>query len=160
MKIVFLDIDGVLVNRNSLVQQSGMRARGDRDCVAALNRIIESTNASIVVSSTWRFGGLQNIREILYSWGVKARIIDITPDLTRKQEGLYHAVTRGFEIYRWLCDHSLEVEQWVILDDEQDDDMAPWVHVRTVFETGLTQADADRAIGILQAQPQAAGASL
>ena len=125
MKVIFLDIDGVLVNRKSLMEASGIHAKGDESCVAALNRIIGETDANIVVSSTWRTFGPMKMKDFLHGWGVRARIIDCTPDLSRQEGKLYIAKVRGDEIQAWLDSYTrYPVESFVILDD--DTDMAPW----------------------------------
>lgn len=144
--VLFLDIDGVLVNRRSLVHQSGMRAKADTDCVAALNRITDSTGASIVVSSTWRRGGYRFVRESLRLWGVSGRIIGCTPIL--------NCVDRGEEIQAWIDDYwkvAGGIDSFVILDDDEDMLHLSDRLVKTEFEKGLTMSDADRAIALLVA---------
>jgi hypothetical protein len=141
LRVIFLDIDGVLVNQRSLAHASGMRAKADAGCVAVLNHIVARTNASIVVSSTWRMGGLHFVKKTLRLWGVSGRVIDRTPQL--------RSVERGEEIAAWLSDVT-DIESFVILDD--DDDM---LHlsgnlVQTEFAKGLTVQDAERAIAILE----------
>lgn len=151
LKIIFLDIDGVLVNRASLRQASGLQAFADPKCVAALNRIIAETDAKIVVSSTWRRSGRRFVTQKLRSWGVVGEIVGLTPILNVAN------VERGSEIQTWIHEHmrfSSAIDSFVILDD--DDDM---LHlsarlVQTVFEDGLTESDADRAIEILRMAKQ------
>ena len=60
MKILFLDVDGVLNNDRAL----GRAARHnlptfalDRHCLGLLKDIVHATGARIVVSSTWRVNG-------------------------------------------------------------------------------------------------------
>lgn len=56
-KVIFLDIDGVLINRESFMaplKMRGVRVAAHPACMAQLNRIIADTGAGIVVSSTWR----------------------------------------------------------------------------------------------------------
>lgn len=143
--IVFLDIDGVLVNRRSLAQASGLRAKADTDCVAMLNKITDETGARIVVSSTWRRGGKRFIKETLRLWGVSGRVIGCTP--------LLHAVDRGAEIQSFMDEYAKsngDIKAFVILDD--DDDMLHLSSrlVRTYFADGLTSANADEAIALLR----------
>lgn len=155
-RIVFLDFDGVLVNHKSWHVRSNGHATGDPSCVEALNRITAKTGAEIVVSSTWRLGTpVAELRGILKSWGVEASVIGATPclirDIRRNGVELAAAEPRGKEIQKWLDEHGQrwEIESFVILDD--DSDMAhlmPFL-VNTQFDTGLTMADAERAIAIL-----------
>jgi hypothetical protein len=152
MKAIFLDIDGVLNNLESLrfprtkVNCSRLSFSAAHPlCIQASNRIIKFTDARIVVSSTWRGIGLEVLFEIFERWGIAGTTISHTPDL-----GFDHE--RGDEISNWLSLYP-EVESFVILDD--GDDMGHLKHrlVQTNFEIGLTEADADRAIAILNAPP-------
>lgn len=146
MKIIFCDIDGVLNNVNCYrnPRRSCSHVPADPMCVAALNHIIEATDARIVISSAWRYEGLAFCREKFNEWGVLTSVIGITPCLSGE---------RGLEISEWLNLHDggyLEPSSFVILD--ADSDMSPFMDrlVQTSFQTGLTMADAERAIAILE----------
>lgn len=148
-----LDIDGVLVTLGSLKQGSGLYAQPDRGCIIALNSITRRTGAAIVVSSTWRLQGFEEIRKTLSDWGVEAKVIGITPVLTKKTGRVWVTVERCDEISLWLAGHP-KVEQFVILDDDRDMGKLAHAHVQTSFLTGLTGEDAHRAIAILTAKFQ------
>lgn len=148
MKVIFLDVDGVLVNRRSLMDRSGRDSVADSKCVYALNHITDTTGAKIVVSSSWRFCGEQEMRLVLAHWKVRAEMISITPDLTRKENNLYVATPRGYEIQKWIDEHP-EVTAFAILDDECDMAHLESKLVKTVFEAGLTEQDALKAIQML-----------
>jgi hypothetical protein len=145
MKVIFLDIDGVLVNRRSLKERSGMRAVADHKCVYVLNHILDTTKAKLVISSAWRFCGLEEMRLILNHWGVRGEVLGITPDLTRKVLGVYSAVERGEEIQQWLNETPADIT-YVILDDDDPGDSWHSRWVRTQFESGLTEADGAKTI--------------
>jgi len=133
MKVVFLDFDGVLTSR-----ATGYKY-GDPGCVAALNRLLLITGASIVVSSTWRMEGLVAVKKLLFIWGVAKEPIDITPRLRNEN------ATRGSEIKQWLVEHPV-VSQFIILDDDTDmDDLRDHL-IKCDTELGLTQPIAERAI--------------
>lgn len=140
MRVIFLDIDGVLVTRAEIMVASGMRATAKASCVAVLNRITDVTGAVIVVSSSWRYGGEQWMREKLIEWGVRAEMIGITP--------VRWKVDRGREIQAWIATAG-PVDAIVILDD--DSDMAHLLSrlVKTEMVNGLTEAHAERAITLL-----------
>jgi len=159
MKVIFLDFDGVLCNVESISEGYKSRISPEQDpygpdaeCVAALNRIIEQTGAMIVVSSTWRKSRKPNasMRETLNRWGVKGEVVGTTPVLHGDE---YAYKRRGCEIQQWLNTVRTPVTSFVILDD--DSDMAHLRHrlVQTAMPEGLTEADADRAIAILNAPP-------
>ncbi|MCR4319771.1 MAG: HAD domain-containing protein [Candidatus Brocadiaceae bacterium] len=148
MKIIFLDIDGVLVNRESLIKQSGRHAKGHPDCVMAFNKIIEATKANVVISSVWRSFGVQKMRILLREWGVKSSVIDCTPQLESMVNGLYISPSRGAEIQAWLDKNPCD--DFIIIDDDRD-----MIHlmprlIQTKFEIGLTMQDADKAIELFQ----------
>jgi len=140
IRVVFLDIDGVLNNPNT---RRGSILSLDPVCIANLNRITRETGARIVVSSTWRrFDG---INDILGHRGIIAEIIGITPDLDRD---------RGSEIAEWLrySTRFFDVSGVVILDDDNDMGRLSDHLVQTDPVIGLSDADADRAVQILSTQ--------
>jgi hypothetical protein len=151
MKVIFLDFDGPIIPIMSHEHKREMREKAWPPCVEQLNRITDTTGAKIVVSSSWRWGGEEDVKEKLKLWGVTGEVIGITPILEtawKPESKLWIATPRGCEIGAWFGDK--EIESFVILDD--DDDM---VHlkkflVQTPFETGLTQELADEAIAILE----------
>ncbi len=146
MNVVFLDIDGVLVTGFS---SSGNSA--SPECVTALNHITNSTGAKIVVSSTWRWMGMDKVLEHLLQWGVTGEIIGATPTMeSRIPNGhiVLDGQPRGIEIQSWL--DSNPHSRFVILDDMTDmEHLAPFL-INTAFERGLTMKDANEAIRILQ----------
>jgi hypothetical protein len=158
MKIIFLDIDGVL-NSERFFE---MNAQGlefghsqlDPDAVERLNRLIEETGAKVVISSSWRHvWSRDEIVRMLEKRGFKHgdTIIGITPTL---------AGPRGDEVAEWLGtdderrridpDHS-DVESYVILDDSDDfhDPEMRERFVNTTWEIGMTDEDVNQAIYIL-----------
>lgn len=158
--LVFLDIDGVLVTQRTLKGRSGLRAVADPNCVKALNHILAETDAFLVISSSWRFCGLEEMWLILTHWGVQGCVVGITPDLTVKEGSIYQSVPRGREIQAFideLAANGRAVHGFVILDDDPDmEHLLPWL-VKTQFETGLTMEHANQAIAILSAPRQQPG---
>lgn len=152
MRIVFLDIDGVL-NSRALVERSlaphapgiGLLAE---DAVARVERLCVDAGASIVVSSTWRLAfELPVLHEMLRAKGLATTtILDVTPMIPRKRG-------RGQEIQLWLDTAARarggSIEGMVILDDEPDMlHLTPWL-VLSSFETGLTDAHVVAAKAVL-----------
>lgn len=64
MKVVFLDIDGMLVTARNLKQRSEMYAVAENKCVYALNYLTSITDSAIVISSSWRFCGRNEMNAI------------------------------------------------------------------------------------------------
>jgi hypothetical protein len=136
----------------------GRHAVADPECVAALQHILNETGAAIVISSSWRFCGLEEMRLILDFWGVSGCVVGCTPDLSRKRGTLYVAECRGHEIQAWLDECTKHVTSFVILDDDADMNGLSDMLVKTEFESGLTMADADKAVKLLaRAQAERSG---
>lgn len=124
MKVIFLDIDGVL-NTPSSESRCGEYVGIDDEKVKKLKKIVEKTKAEIVLISTWKkywrkekkFKLLQDysanyLDEKLAKQGLKA--IDKTKD---KADGRY--LSRGESILEYVYRNN--VEKYIILDDCQFD---------------------------------------
>ena len=118
----------------------------DVRAICQLRRIVETTNAEIVLSSSWRW--YKEEKETIHKQLQAKNIdfIDITPtEISFKMD-------KTSEINAWLNNHS-EIENFVILDDEQikDEKLIPhWV--KTNFKHGLTREKAEQAIKILKGE--------
>lgn len=113
-KVIFLDIDGVLNNKEVFCKITQSRV-WDNWCVDRLNKITKETNAKIVISSTWRRSdSLYSI--IKNEMGIEGEIIGRTINyLPIGVERTY----RGDEIQLWLDEHPF-VTNFIILDDNSD----------------------------------------
>ena len=107
MKILFLDIDGVLNCSRTTERWQGLVGI-DAKLAARLSKLQQETGAGVVVSSTWRLS--RNWRSALRRNGVTG-IIGKTPDLPGH--------SRGEEIDAWLREHPF-VRTYAILDDAAD----------------------------------------
>lgn len=143
MKVIFLDIDGVLVtNLSEQCEEGPFWHKFDQTSVERLNRIIQATDAEIVLSSTWRIGrDFGQLGDYFISQGVCKKPIEKTPRF-----GGQH---RGDEIADYLGSHS-GIESFVIIDDDSDmDDLLPYL-VQTDFEYGIQEEHIQRAIELLR----------
>lgn len=156
MKVIFLDIDGVL-NSNDFVCSQRFEAKADKgfpdshldeNAIARINKLCEETGAKIVLSSTWR--SIDNVLEVLKRNGLKADIVDKTPNLDRKLEsGLWTSKIRGDEIQAWLDEN--ECEQYLIIDDDRDMlEKQKERFICTDAEHGFTKKQLHTAIEMLQ----------
>ena len=117
MRIIFLDIDGVICTI-----RKGFRYM-DEKCMFWLALLLWITDAKIVVSSAWRRGelGLTKRRMLergfMHRW--HHRIIGETPDVFTKDGP---TVPRGYEIKKWLYTNGFQYDfkDYVILDDDSD----------------------------------------
>ncbi len=142
MRVIFLDFDGVL-NTPAYLDEVGydgpVAASGQIDtrAVDELNCLVALTGAKVVVSSTWRkYYSVEGLQQLLESRGFRGEIIGKTLELW---------CYRGAEIRDWLYEHP-EVEQFVILDDDNDMEKLARKMVQTDPEKGLTEADVDEAV--------------
>lgn len=139
MKVLFLDVDGVL----NMIGSGGLYAL-NRKRLKLLQNIIEETGAQIVLTSTWRKDtyALKRLSKVLAYRGMK--IVDSTPVFWTDADG--NRYYRGHEIQDWLNRHP-EVETYVILDDDSDMlDSQLRNFVQTDPKHGLTETLAYRVI--------------
>lgn len=145
MKLLFLDIDGVLnyfaynmeADMNSFVNFEEV----DRKKVLLLNEIVSRTGAKVVISSSWRkFYSIEELIEGLAGRGFIGEIIGVTPSLHHK------GVQRGEEIKLWIDNSGFDISSMVILDDDSDMADMKSFHIKTSYEDGLTEADVELAI--------------
>lgn len=153
-KIIFLDIDGVLINEarmNVPIPVPVPRAweTPDPACIEHLNWLIEQTGAEICVSSCWRVGRtIEELVELLAKWGVRGKVCGRTGMMQDQ---------RGMEIAGWLqtaaaAFDAMPIIEYVILDDGSD--MGEYMHrlVKCDFRVGLTRELAERAKRVLNGE--------
>jgi hypothetical protein len=149
MKIIFLDIDGVLNCEDAY--KNGFCRKNDEygqdfypPSSNLLNQLIEETGAKVVVSSTWRHSGEKIMKEMWNHRKMAGEVIGVTPSMSfstmqfiidGKEVDFYPC--RGDEIKTWLnmngfsqCFWSEEfqqesieksgIENFIIIDDDSD----------------------------------------
>ncbi len=144
-KIVFLDVDGVLNNETWAIEMYDQGTRVYRDNILfepsleQLRRIIKTTGALIVVSSSWRQNptAYDHLKEWLKKYDME--VYDKTP---------YVGGDRGDDITAWFHRNPGEWN-YAILDDENDMGEHKEHLVQTSFDTGLTEKEADCCIEML-----------
>ena len=124
MKVIFLDIDGVL-NCHKTPNPRKFPYVIDDGLLARFRQLIERTGASVVLSSTWRYdpAGIFSAKH----YGVP--FIDITPDMPDEP--------RCKEILTWIRNHP-EVTRYAVIDDE-DDELDGLPFFQPSSRTGLTE---------------------
>ena len=163
MKILFLDIDGVLNHdvwfRSDAYknhQENWRVSMFDPDCVARVNRILQETGAKLVVSSSWR--DMADLAYIFKGVGLPTefgvtpfadKVFNLNPlrDMFGEEDVRYW---RGSEI-KWYLEHNTNEDYvYCILDDDWD--MLPEqleYFVNTNNPSGLTDELMYKAIDIL-----------
>jgi len=176
LKIIFLDIDGVLNSEVSVDYHIKNKSNewlyyapwyGH---VKHVNHIIKHTGAKVVISSTWRH--FYDVRMILHLAGLVGDIIGKTPCCKsrirgeeiklflqyvqmddakiepEKREALLN-IKKELLYYHRINYSGLKIDNFVIIDDDTDmlDLTNNFVHVDSYY--GLTRKNANKAIKIL-----------
>ena len=149
IKVLFLDIDGVLntdrqhwhCQMNGITPVDEFGYEFDHKAVDNLATILEETGAEIVISSSWKFLGLQTLQKMWEDRKLPGTILDITPD----------GKSKGWEIDEWLMECESQVNRYAIIDDENDILPKQLNHfVQTNSQFGITCKDAERVITIIR----------
>jgi hypothetical protein len=160
MKVLFLDIDGVLncmmptpSDDYEWVDLDEWRYGLNPQLVARLRFIIANTNCKIVISSSWRhhtnyapYQPDRNWRDVLAEKLHRTR-----DEVFAGETGYDNEGRRGIEIIQWLAEHP-EVDSYCVVDDETVD-IVPYIDnskiVKTDMKYGLTIEDARRILDML-----------
>ena len=163
MKLLFLDVDGVL-NYDMCDARVGVYYGVMPEKVKLLKQIIDATGAKIVLSSTWR-------RDIIVGMPLEVQTDPFAIELMSKlqAEGLriYDMTSveekdsrRKAQIEELIHEYRRSgqpVSHWVVLDDDMfdgfdDPDFSPHVVFTNYFDNGLTEKEVAEAIAILNAE--------
>lgn len=155
MKIIFLDIDGVVSTHRCQWQL-------DPEKMELIKRICDATDAKIVITSSWRGHNLKQTIKNLVDLEKEAGhqpflypelIVGCTDRmLTFKlgNQNIPFTTPRGYEIDRYCFEHK-EIESYVILDGDSDMLLK---HKDKFIQTndllGISEEDAKKAIAILK----------
>lgn len=148
MKVIFLDVDGVLNHSECQEWENGHWNVIDNKCVGRIKDICRRTGAKIVVSSTWRLSQ-EGMSTLLQKFG--ELIIGVTGYLQHSNGKLKEA-PRHEEIQEWILRHSTIVPfDFVVIDDDTDAEIKGLDrYIQTGFESGgLTQEKAEKVVKIL-----------
>lgn len=150
MKVIFLDVDGVLNDQDLIFEKyKTQELEISRDKLLLLKEIITSNDdTKVVLSSSWRIGLLRKngkivadttyhkeFLELLEEYDIE--IYDITPSMMNRTEEI-----------RYYLENNKGIESYIILDDEElnDDNQ-----VKTdFFNGGLTEEHVTLAIDMLK----------
>ena len=157
MKVIFLDIDGVLNSEEFL--KNNQNECIDRNNVSILKNVIDETGAVIVMSSGWRLwfddnmmpedGYSRCLYDILCEFDIKlfGKTPDFSTDEIRTKKTFSHVKAK--EIIAWLSEHE-EANKYVVLDDLDLKNEEINSHlVRTNAQVGITEDDAMRVIDMI-----------
>lgn len=152
MKLLFLDVDGVLNSTRFSYELSNNELEiykslsfpldsFDYRAIELVNYIIDNTDAKLVISSDWRFD--DELEPCLKYHGLKYEIYGKTP-----YDKHYR---RNIEIETFILNESEKIESYCIIDDIDDwfNDEQLKHMVKTSTYEGLTKKLADKVIKIL-----------
>ena len=170
MKIVFLDIDGVLVSTHRKKYTEGSQQRDqygllfDGFAVDNLEHLARESDAKVVISSTWRLDrmpdwtpekGHRQMVRLFRDRCVDVDIVGVTTDVAKLIDSgplaglLWEAAERGHEVQEYLNSHP-EITHYVILDDHSDMLATQQPHfVQTKASEGFTWEDCKNALRVL-----------
>jgi hypothetical protein len=160
MKILFLDHDGVIClaenwggrakKKDKFYRESDIKPKMsspnyglpvdcrfdnfDKKAIAVLNKILEETDAEIVVSSDWKnFATVEEMGDYYEQQGIAKKPIAFTPDLKNCEQpkdfpwqyNRAREQCRTLEILQYLREHT-EITHWVAVDDLQMQTREDW----------------------------------
>ena len=153
MKVIFLDVDGVLncaTTKERICGYIGVEQKK----IEVIRDIIDATGAKIVLSSTWRLNFIWS-RE---GKSVNLKAFNYLVEELRKQNLEIFDVTphhrdswRGREIHDWIDNCGHDIESYVVIDDSIHDISTECKGhvVQTSWSTGIKPGAVKMAVAIL-----------
>lgn len=126
MKIIFLDIDGVLCTPRShlaySVNKNSEWKKWDPTSAALIARVCQETGAKLVISSTWRLPHHRSeLFESLVEYGLTKYVFgDLSDDKSGWLTPDCILESRGYEIRQWV--ERFKPSTYLIVDDNLDFD--------------------------------------
>ncbi len=150
MKIIFLDVDGVL---NSIDSEDHFHCfiGLDYSGIKLLREIVDATSAEIVLVSTWKLSWSKDgSRPDSLGSYLDARLAEDGLTIIDKTGGNMNERGRG--IIDWLSEHP--TESWIVLDDEIFEDyeecgIMPRLVKTSFYDGGLKEKHVEMAINLL-----------
>ena len=149
MKVIFLDVDGVL-NCSTTESNSPNGFIGVDDILLNnLKTVLDKTDAKIVLSSSWKTLN-ENDSDYLY---LIEKLESIGADIVGKTVDATGTFNRGAGIETYLLDFEDDISEFVVLDDELFDFLSKDIlkgHIVIPKDyVGLTEENMNKAIEIL-----------
>ena len=147
MRVLFLDIDGVLISQDSMldkmptfsIDESRYGDKLSKPATDLLFEIIKQYDFKVVLSSSWRLHELDlDLVDQLFAM-YRQELYDVTSDF-----GVYSQskLQREDEIQAWVDKHP-EVTQFIYLEDDARDTLKDHL-VKTNWQHGLLPEHKDR----------------
>lgn len=152
MKVIFLDVDGVLNSADSEDRLSHSIIGIDYSGVKLLREIVDKTGAEIVLVSSWklRWHKTKENQSMLANYLDKRLAEENLVIMDKTKDNI---TNRGEGISNWLKEHP-EVDTWIILDDEVFEDYEeygcmPHLVKTSFYDGGLKDVHVEQAIDLL-----------
>ena len=159
MKVIFLDVDGVLNDYDTCLafdkeyQRTGvLKAELNEDMVSNLKEIVDRTDAKIVLSSSWRLYGYMNNGKFVPKQYKAKGLVDMFDKYGMEiYDTVSYSRTRDLQILDYV--YMNDVDDYIVIDDDSEElRLLPReVIIKTDFfsednETGLTKRAVKQAI--------------
>lgn len=152
MKIIFLDVDGVL-NSNDTEDTFRGYIGLDYSGIKLLREIVDATGAEIVLVSSWKsrwYKDHKDCQDNLANY-LDERLVEEGLKIIDKTEG--SSFERGAGIVKWLSEHP--TESWIVLDDEifpdyEEFGIMPHLVKTSFYDGGLKDKHVEMAIDMLK----------
>lgn len=161
MRLIFLDIDGVL-NRIATEERFEGYTFVEPQKLLYLQEIVRATGAKLVLTSTWRHGwyckenGLtkesRDLEDIRFFDALQRKLHEYNLDFLGYTDDF---ALRGKEIEKWKTEWTGEpIESFVILDDLPEEELEPYSDrlVQTCLHEGLLPEHVEQAIAMLNSK--------
>ena len=164
MKIIFLDVDGVLNNIHTIDGLLGKNYLLEESKLQLLKQLVDLSGAELVLSSHWRSGwsptSPENVRRNRIDIENSQGYFMLCAEMNDFGLNFLSEIPRFFdkkredEINYWITNWpGKQIKEYVILDDEARYFSQDNKHlVLTSIDIGLTQKDVDKALRILKAK--------
>ena len=148
-KVIFLDMDGVLNNSHTgfggfTNEFTKANINWNEECLARLKKIVDATDAKIVISSTWRlFFPISWFKRAfhIYGWD-NVPIVGVT--------GEDEMGSREKEIQLWIATAPFSISSYISLDDYPVKNSRL---IQTSIDAGLQDVHVERAVAALNGAP-------
>lgn len=138
-KYIFLDIDGVLNSEHTWDENGDQQSASiiSDQYLKNLQKIVEKTDAKLILSSSWRVYFGENINDPRHIMGIylvtvlakhNLKLHDMTPFVKGKFSN-----ERGLEIKTYIDQH--KITDYVIIDDEEFSDFKKHIDMSRFIQT-------------------------
>lgn len=124
MKLIFLDIDGPIAwgtwldGKIDIVKGIDIPYAWDQEQCDALARIINATDASVIISSDWKkFYTLIELKEIFKFYKVPVDAIIGTTSTDKAKMSSSGSMDRAYQIAKVVKKLQKDIEEWIAIDD-------------------------------------------